>query len=262
MIIDFHAHIYPEKIAARASSAISVFYENAPMAWTGTAEELIETGKKAGVSSYVVCSAATSPAQVEVINNFIIKEAQKHPEFIPFGTMHQDYQNYAEEFERIHAAGCKGIKLHPDFQHFAVDDPIMDKIYAKAEELNMAILFHAGDSRYDYSGPKRFLNLITKRPNLKVIAAHFGGYTEWEESIYYLVGKNIYFDTSSSFWKLPLDKAKEMIKNHGYEKFLFGSDFPMWDFKGELSIIDQLGLSDKEKEAVLYGNAKKLLESL
>lgn len=53
-----------------------------------------------------------------------------------------------------------------------------------------------------------------------------------------------------------------MIKNHGYEKFLFGSDFPMWDFKGELSIIDQLGLSDKEKEAVLYGNAKKLLESL
>ena len=58
------------------------------------------------------------------------------------------------------------------------------------------------------------------------------------------------------------DKAKEMIKNHGYEKFLFGSDFPMWDFKGELNIIDQLGLSDKEKEAILYGNAKKLLESL
>lgn len=262
MIIDFHAHIYPEKIASRATQAISTFYENAPMSWQGTTDELIATGKKAGVSKYVVHSAATSPAQVDVINNFIIKECQKHPEFIPFGTMHQDYENYAEELERIHSLGCKGIKLHPDFQKFAVDDPKMDRIYEKVQELNMAILFHAGDCRFDFSGPKRFANLIEKHPDLKVIAAHFGGYSEWEESMHHLVGKKIYFDTSSTFWKLPVEKAREMVLAHGYEKFLFGSDFPMWDFSGELKKIDELNLKPEEKEAILYGNAQKLLETL
>ena len=261
MIIDFHAHIYPEKIAARASQSISHFYENAPMSWTGTADELIATGKKAGITKYVVHSAATSPAQVEVINNFIIKECQKHSEFIGFGTMHQDYENYSGELERIKAAGCKGIKLHPDFQKFAVDDPIMDKIYDKIEELNMVILFHAGDCRYDFSGPRHFLNLIKKHPNLKVVAAHFGGYTEWENSMHYLVGQNIYFDTSSTLWKLPVEKAREMIKKHGYEKILFGSDFPMWDFSDELKRIESLGLNENEKQAILYKNAEKLLKA-
>jgi len=262
MIIDFHAHIYPEKIASRATQAISTFYENAPMSWHGTTDELIATGKKAGVSKYVVHSAATSPAQVDVINNFIIKECQKHPEFIPFGTMHQDYENYASELERIHELGCKGIKLHPDFQKFAVDDPKMDRIYEKVQELNMAILFHAGDCRFDFSGPKRFANLIEKHPSLKVIAAHFGGYSEWEESMHHLVGKKIYFDTSSTFWKLPIEKARDMVLAHGYQNFLFGSDFPMWDFSGELKKIDELNLKPEEKDAILFGNAQKLLESL
>ena len=80
---------------------------------------------------------------------------------------------------------------------------------------------------------------------------------------YKLAAEEGYMDNAAPGWQsISQDKAKEMIKNHGYEKFLFGSDFPMWDFKGELNTIDQLGLSDKEKEAVLYGNAKKLLESL
>ena len=262
MIIDFHAHIYPEKIAVRATESISRFYGNAPMAWHGTADELIESGRKNGISSYIVCSAATSAQQVEVINSFIINECRIHDEFIGFGTMHPDYENYEAELERIKSEGCKGIKLHPDFQRFQVDDPIMDGIYRKIEELNMAILFHAGDSRYDFSSPKRFLNLIQKHPDLKVIAAHFGGYTEWENSMEYLVGKNIYFDTSSTLWKLPAEKARQMIDAHGYEKFLFGSDFPMWDFGEELERLNALGLSREQMDAILYRNAMKLLDGL
>ena len=262
MIIDFHAHIYPEKIAARASSSISRFYDNAPMAWNGTADELISSGKKNGITNYIVCSAATSVGQVEVINDFIIKECVRHPEFIGFGTMHQDYADFSSELERIKAAGCKGIKLHPDFQKFSVDDDSMDKIYEKIEGLNMAILFHAGDWRYDFSGPKRFLNLIKKHPDLKIVAAHFGGYTEWENSMHYLVGQKIYFDTSSTLWKLPPDKALEMIRKHGSDKFLFGSDFPMWDFAGELERFNALGLTPEEKDAILYKNARRLLDGL
>lgn len=262
MIIDFHAHIYPEKIAEKATKSISSFYENTPMAWNGRCQELIESGKKIGVVKYIVHSTATKAEQVESINNFIIGECQKYPEFVGFGTMHPDYENFEQELERIHNAGLKGIKLHPDFQRFECDTPKMDDVYTKMAQLKMPVLFHVGDARYDFSGPKRILHVLEKHPDLIIIAAHFGGYTEWENSIKYLVGKNVYFDTSSTFWKLPIEDAKKIIEAHGYEKFLFGSDFPMWDHSEELARFDKLELSPQQREAVLFGNADKLLKSL
>ncbi len=262
MIIDFHAHIYPEKIAEKATKAISEFYENTPMAWNGHTSELLKSGQKIGVTKYIVHSTATKSLQVESINNFIIDECSKHCEFVGFGTMHPEYENFEQELERIRNAGLRGIKLHPDFQKFQCDMLQMDPIYDKIAKLKMPVLFHAGDYRYDFSGPKRILNIKEKHPDLIIIAAHFGGYTEWDKSVEYLVGQDIYFDTSSTFWKLPFDKALKMINAHGYEKFLFGSDFPMWNHEGELANIKKLGLSQKEEQAILFDNANKLLKSI
>ena len=262
MIIDFHAHIYPEKIAEKATAAIGKFYEDAPMAWHGKADELIQSGNRIGVVKYVVHSAATTEAQVQSINDFIIGECRLHKEFWGFGTIHPAFVDYKTELARIKKAGLNGIKLHSDFQKFQVDDPRMDKIYDEAARLNMAVLFHAGDCRFDFSGPKRILSVLEKHPDLTVIAAHFGGYTEWDNAIEYLVGKNVYFDTSSSLWKLPLEKANRMIKAHGHKKFLFGSDFPMWDHEDELSRFNQLELSQQEREDILYNNGARLIEKL
>lgn len=262
MIIDFHAHIYPEKIAAKASKSISDFYEGAAMAWEGSSAKLIESGKKIGVTKYVVHSAATSVSQVEIVNNFILKETEAHKEFVGFGTIHPDYENFEQELERIKAAGLKGIKLHPDFQKFEADTEKMDKIYAKLSELKMPVLFHAGDIRYNFSSPKKIAHVMDKHPDLMVIAAHFGGYTEWEASLNYLVGRNCFFDTSSTIWKLPVETANEILKKHGYEKFFFGSDFPMWTHEQEFANLNKLDLSETEKQAILYGNAEKFLNSL
>ncbi|MCQ2592098.1 MAG: amidohydrolase family protein [Treponema sp.] len=260
MIIDFHAHIYPEKIAEKATKAISTFYENAPMRYHGSSTELLLSGAKIGVEHYVVHSTATKEAQVESINNFIIDETQKHKEFVGFGTMHPNYANFEQEISRIKNAGLKGIKLHPDFQQFQIDDPKMDNLYECFAAADLPVLIHAGDYRFDFSGPVRIRNVIDKHPNLTVIAAHFGGYTEWDDAIEYLVGQNIYFDTSSTLWKLPLETAQKMIYAHGVEHFLFGTDFPMWDHEQELKSFKTLGLSPDENEAILYTNAKKLLK--
>ena len=138
----------------------------------------------------------------------------------------------------------------------------MDPVYDKCAALNIPVLFHAGDERYDFSGPKRIRHVLEKHPDLIVIAAHFGGYTEWDNAMEYLVGQNVYFDTSSTLWKLPVDKANKMIKAHGYKKFLFGSDFPMWDHEDELSRFNQLDLTPEERQAVLYDNAAELLKKI
>jgi predicted TIM-barrel fold metal-dependent hydrolase len=261
MIIDFHAHIYPDKIAEKATKAISDFY-NAPMAYWGHMEELLASGSKIGVEKYIVHSTATKPMQVESINNFILAAVEEHPEFVGFGTMHPDYNNFEQELKRIRSAGLYGIKLHPDFQKFQIDTPKMDDVYEVMAELKLPVLVHAGDCRYDFSGPKRIRNVLNKHPNLIMIAAHFGGYTEWEGSMEYLVGQKVYFDTSSTLWKLPVETAKKMMQAHGIDNFLFGSDFPMWDHEDELERFNQLELNAEDREKVLYKNAAALLKTI
>ena len=258
MIIDFHAHIYPGKIAEKASKVIGEFYDM-PMCYNGSVQRLLESGSQIDVTKYIVHSTATKPEQVESINNFIIEETRLHSEFIGFGTIHPDYQNFESELERIKKAGLKGIKLHADFQKFQMDDEKMDKIYDAVQNQRLVVLAHAGDYRFDFSSPKRIANVIKKHPDLKFVAAHFGGYTEWDKSEEFLVGKNVFFDTSSTLFKLPIEKAMQMIKKHGVEKFLFGTDYPMWNHKEEFERFSKLPLSEEEKQMILYKNATNLL---
>ena len=222
MIIDFHAHIYPEKIAEKARKSIQTFYDEVPMSGNGSIAGLLESGSKIGVEKYIVHSTATKPEQVISINNFIIEAAKNEPRFIGFGTMHPGFADFESEIERIKNANLKGVKIHPDFQKFQADAEVMDPIYDCLAQNNMPVLFHAGDYRYDFSGPLRMLNVHKKHPNLKVVAAHFVGYTEWEKSYQILCGSGVYFDTSSTLWKLPVEQAQKMIAKHGIEKFLFG----------------------------------------
>lgn len=258
MIIDFHAHIYPDKISEKATKAIGDFY-NAGMAYNGSVAELLKSGEQIGVDKYVVHSVATKAEQVESINNFIITQTNMQPKFIGFGTIHPCYANFESEIKRVHEAGLKGIKIHPDFQKFPVDEAEMDNIYEVIAGLGIPVLIHAGDIRYDFTGPKRIANVLDKHPTLKVVAAHFGGYTQWDESFEYLAGRKVWFDTSSTSWKLPLADALKILAKHGTDKFLFGSDFPMWDHLDEFKRFQKLGLKDDDLDAILYKNALDLL---
>ena len=263
-IADAHTHIYPEKIAQKATDAIGEFYD-IPMYGNGMSNMLIENGEKIGVTKYLVCSVATTENQVESINNFLYKESQAHPEFVPFAAMHKDYKDFENELKRVKTLGFKGIKFHPDFQEMYIDDEQAFPIYEKCAQMGLVILFHMGDNRYDYSTPDRLCKVLRKIPNLKCIAAHFGGYQNWEggRKEYSKLfnegyGKYLYFDTSSSLFKLQPSVASEMIKQYGIDRFMFGTDFPMWSAKDELERFNKLDLTDSQREKILYGNFEKL----
>ena len=70
MIIDAHAHIFPDKIASRAADGISSFYD-IPVRFDGSVGQLLEINRKAGIDRAIVQSVATVPEQVHNINNFI-----------------------------------------------------------------------------------------------------------------------------------------------------------------------------------------------
>lgn len=251
-IIDAHAHIFPQKIEEKAVASIGQFYD-IPMDNPGSSEKLIEKGAEIGVSRYLVCSTATKKEQVEPINAFIQEECRKHPEFVGFATLHPDYEDMDKAFEDIIAAGFKGIKLHPDFQHFAIDDEKAFEIYRRAEG-KLPILFHTGDKRYHFSNPSQLARVNEKFPDLRCIAAHFGGYSEWAEAYMVYQNPNVYMDTSSSLFTMDKAMAIKFIEKYGDDHFFFGTDFPMWTHKDELERFERLDLPESSKVKILGQN--------
>ena len=260
-IIDAHAHIYPHKIAQKATEVIGEFYDIKMQNPAGTTDNLLAQGEKAGISKYVVHSCATKPQQVRSINEFVKSELDKHDNFIGFMTLHQDLTE-DEIFEEVNWAvknGFKGVKLHPDFQKFNIDSESVEKIYRVVGD-KLPILFHTGDNRYDFSKPKRLANMAKKYKNVNFIGAHFGGYRCWDDVEVYKGLDNVYFDTSSSLMFIDKDLAKSIVDKLGYEKFFFGTDFPMWDASGEIERFNKLNLTDKERECIFAKNIKRLLK--
>jgi len=255
-IFDIHAHIYPDNIAEKAVKNIGRYY-NIEMYGKGTVDGLLESGRQIGVDRYLVHSSATHAGQVKSINDYIAGVVTSHSNMIGFGTLHYDQKDIESEVERMIALGLKGVKLHPEFQNFVIDEPSMMPVY-KAIAGKLPLLIHMGDRNKDSSSPIRLARVLDKFPDLVVIAAHFGGYSMWEDSRKYLLGRNIFMDTSSSLAFLDPAEAVDMIRNHGAGKFMFGSDYPMWTHKDELDRFFRLDLSEAEREAILYNNAAKL----
>lgn len=257
MIIDSHAHIYPEKIAKKATESVGAFY-TIKTKCGGTAEELLTRGKKAGISRYLVHSAAQNPLQVKSINDFISNTCREHPEFIGFGTLHMDLDNPEEEIERMETLGIMGVKMHPDIQQFNIDDERMHKIYSILEN-RLPILMHCGDYRYTYSHPMRLKNILTRFPKLTVIAAHFGGWSLFDLAVEYLKDTKCFLDISSSVMFLGNKRSEELINIYGAERILFGSDYPMWDPAEELENFYKLNINSTDRELILYKNISALL---
>ena len=256
---DAHAHIYPGKIAEKATASVGDFY-HIPMQNVGLPHVLAQRGGAAGIDRFLVCSVATKVEQVRSINQFIQEKCRKYPQFIGLGAWHQDITDISGEMDDIQARGLRGIKLHPDFQEFMIDDPKMLDVYREAHRRGLPILFHTGDSRTEFSSPHRLMNVIDKLPDFTCIAAHLGGYSEWEEARRELSGTNVYIDTSSSLFKISPEEAKENIAHFGVDHTMFGTDFPMWDPQEELERFFALGFSQEENQAMLYDNFARLFQ--
>ena len=252
-VSDAHTHIYPDKIAEKATAAVGAFYD-IPMSRIGMSEALLAAGQKNGTDRYLVCSVATKPEQVASINTYIAGECAKHPAFVGLGALHHQLQDPLASIEHACELGLRGFKVHPDFQKFNIDDPALLPVYRILAARKLPILFHMGDNRYDYSAPIRLARVLDRVPDLRCIGAHFGGYRRWREAERVLRGADLYFDTSSSLPYLGKEEALEIIHVYGADRMFFGTDFPMWDPKEELDRFLALDLPVEEAEKILYGN--------
>ena len=260
-VIDSHCHIYPEKIASKAVAGTDKFYDTTA-ACLGTPADLLTVNAQAGVDHSIVQSVATTPKQVQSINEFIADTvAHANSRLTGRGTLHPNSENLREDVEHLIALGLKGVKLHPDIQNFKVDDYRCLKIYELCEEFGLPILMHTGDKRYDNSNPNRLLPILEIYDHLTIIGAHFGGWSIWEEASHVLCDiPNLYVDCSSSMPWISDEKTVEIIRRYGADRVLFGTDYPMWSPVKELDRFMTLPLSNDEKRMILSENVKKVYE--
>ncbi|MDR0862829.1 MAG: amidohydrolase family protein [Oscillospiraceae bacterium] len=259
-IIDTHAHIFPAKIETVATKAIGTFYET-PMSHNGSVSELLESGKRAGVTNHLVFSTATTLKQVPKINEFIIEQVAAHSEFYGAGTMFIGYEDYRFELDNLRANGVHGVKFHPDFQKFCIDEEALDPIFAYMQETGMFLITHSGDTRYTYSHPARVASVAKRFPDMRVIAAHFGGWSCWDVGRRELNLPNVYFDTSSTLGFDGNENALRAFETFDNSHIFFGDDFPMWDHAEELERVRALGLGDALLEQVLHGNFEAFISN-
>jgi predicted TIM-barrel fold metal-dependent hydrolase/GNAT superfamily N-acetyltransferase len=260
-IIDMHVHIFPDKIAEKAAVAVGKFYD-LPRSYDGTLSSALKNLDRAGIDKFCANSVATTPRQVQSINDFIMDSYAKYPDrIIPFAAIHPGVEDPYKTMDDIVAAGFRGVKIHPDIQGFRLDDPdVLHMIGAVAGRL--PLLIHTGDYRYDNSGPARMNHVLDIFPELTVICAHLGGWGEWEKAAASrLPGrKNVFVDTSSTLYAVPPERATEIIRAYGAENVFFGTDYPLWDAVEELERFDALELTDYERQLILHRNAERVFD--
>ena len=258
-IIDIHTHIYPQPVAQKAATAIEDFYELDGAGMNGTVEMLRSRGKEAGISQFVVLPVAVLPDRTRHINDFILQQVKDYEDFIGFGTIHAEQPDVAGEAEYILRNGLRGIKMHPDFQHFTIDDPRLFPAY-EAIAGKIPVIFHMGDARYDYSQPARLRHILELFPKLDAIGSHFGGYQMYEEAYELLKDTNCIFDISSSLMFMDEGVAEHYIGLYGAERMAYGTDYPLWDPVQEVERFMRLKLTEAQMEQIAWKTAHSFLK--
>jgi predicted TIM-barrel fold metal-dependent hydrolase len=259
--IDIHTHAFPDSLAGRAIAQLQ-----AGCPWTavgpGTVDGLLTSMDAAGIASAVVCTIATKPDQPAGILAWCRQIRSER--IIPLPSVHPDTPDAAGWVRRIAEAGLAGVKLHPMFQAAPADDPRMLAIFAAAAEAGLLVECHCGrdigfpDSD-DRAHPRRLRAVIEQLPALKLLCTHLGGWRMWDEAEKYLLGAPVFLETSFSLAELGPQRAAGMIRRHGVDRLLFGTDWPWADQAAERALLRALPLEAAELDAITHANARSLL---
>jgi predicted TIM-barrel fold metal-dependent hydrolase len=259
MIIDTHVHVWPDKIAARALGTPS---EGIRRFGDGTVASAMASMRSAGIDRSVCLAVADVPQRLEAANAFVGGLDRDH--FVGFGSIHPG-RTPSENVEDLRRNELPGVKVHPLFQGYALDDTRLWDIFAELEG-EFICLFHVGPEtrggENELATPRMVADIARAFPRLTIIAAHLGGYHVHSEALEHVIGlPGVYLDTSwpPSIATVGADLARAAIERHGPDRVVFATDWPMADPGAEIAAIEALGLSPSDTEAVLGGNMARLL---
>lgn len=259
MIIDAHAHVWPDKIAELALGANRL--PDLVARGDGTVGGLRADMDASGVSMSCCLGIANQARHVDRVNEFVAD--LKSPERYGFGTVHVEL-SAEENLASLRRHGIDAVKIHPLFQDFALDDSrLWEILEAFGDEI--AVITHVGEGGSAHantlSSPAMIRDIARQFPALRLMACHFGGYKILDDAEEMLAGADVVLETSwpPSLKTLRPERVRRLIQRHGAERVVFGSDWPMTSPTEEIAAIEALGLTDDETKQVLGGTMARLL---
>ncbi len=262
-IIDVHAHAFPDDLAPRAMEALEGA-AGAKALGDGTAGALVCALAEDGVDRAVVASIATRPKQVSRILAWSAEIAARYPALIPFASLHPDLDARAQ-VDAVVETGVAGVKMHPYYQEFSIDEERLFPIYERLEERGIPLLMHAGYDiafpRTDIASPARIARAMKRFPALRMIAAHMGGWCAWKEVADELASTNVHVDTACLSGFIRDEEASGLAAAFGPDRVLFGSDYPWESLASARALVERLFPDPCDQARVFSGNFKRLCAS-
>ncbi len=261
--LDVHTHAFPDAVAAHAMPILlsEGVWEKPTACYDGTVAGLLGALDRAGIDRAVVCSVATKAAQTPKISDWSMHIASDR--LLPFASIHPDFPDPETEAARLAEGGIRGLKFHPQYAGVPIDDPRVVRLARAAAENGLSLLLHAGyDLAYepdDLGAPVRIRRLREAVPDLRLLAAHMGGWRCWDDVLEYLTGLPVYFDTSYSLGWCDPDRLRRLLDAHPIEFICYGSDAPWADPQREVEKVRNLGLGEKALHGVLWAHAHRFL---
>lgn len=281
MIIDFHTHTFPDKIAAGAVAKLAQASRTQPFT-DGTVAQLAASMQQSCIDYSVNLPVITAPEQTEKINTALIRQLEVLNGFgiLTFGGMHPDHPDCKKELRRLKREGIKGIKIHPAYQGIDFNDIRMKRLVAHASAEDLIVIIHAGIDiglyDHDYASVAHILEVIKDVAPTKLVLAHMGGWATWNDVESDLAGAPVWLDTSFSIgpvtplpdvgdkppyqaYNLSDEDFVRIVRKHGTDRILFATDSPWEDQADYIGRIDRMPLSAEEKQKLFGANAEKLL---
>jgi len=261
-IIDFHTHAFSDALAPRAMKKLLEEAPDVKAYLDGTVSSLLASMDECGIERSVICCIATRPVQFAGILKWC--EQIQNDRLTALPSVHPAAEDVSEQIRQIKAGGFKGIKMHPYYQDFYMDEERMFPIYESAGREGLMLVMHTGyDIAFEHirrADPQRILNVKRKFPELKLITTHLGAWQQWDEVEQLLIGQEIYMEISFSLEYIEREQARRMILGHPDGYVLFGTDSPWTQQKQTLFLLKELEIPAKKLKEILSDNALKLLD--
>jgi predicted TIM-barrel fold metal-dependent hydrolase len=276
-LVDFHVHVTPPDISAdwRKYAEREPYFarlSESPQNKFAAARDVVAALDSAGIERAVIFGFGFRDMGLcRYVNDYVIEAVRKHPDrLIGFMALAPGCADIEKEIDRCSGAGLRGVgELFPAGQDFAVDDTKQTAPFAvPCEERRLPVLLHVNEPvGHCYPGKtetslKQIERFIEHHPGLAIVLAHWGGGLLFYEAMPEMRKKcrNVYYDTSASPF-LYDGRIYRIVDALGlHEKILFGSDFPLLPPSRYLAALESSGMAAADRERILGGNVKRLLE--
>ncbi len=258
--IDFHTHIFPDTLAARAIATLEA-EADCKAFLNGTLADLRRSMRQTGIEAAVIASIATRPEHFESILQW--SRTIRAEDIIPFLSVHPRDPDLIHHIRRVRTEGFMGIKMHPYYQDFDLDDPVMFPAYETMAENGLVLLCHTGFDiafeRIRRCDPMRIIHVLKAIPSLKLVTTHCGAWEDWDEVERHILGKPVYMDISYSKAELGEQRFQYFLNAHPSDYLIFGTDSPWANQQSAIRDVQTAVTDFKRQQALFYDNAARLL---